>query len=164
MRANERVRTGVCDKQLVAMAPLKAVAVLVGTAGVSGVVHFQQEGEGYGIPLLAIVFFSFLSCLVVTNRFSVYFLFGEKVFKRPFFLWEMYISFDFFPGILKLSTSFFALILNVNGVMDWMYHCESVIKFVDRVVVVISREIANDLGFLLLLLFGSPSSVSVWMG
>ncbi|KAH8952422.1 hypothetical protein BDL97_09G084100 [Sphagnum fallax] len=28
------------------MAPLKAVAVLVGTAGVSGVVHFQQEGEG----------------------------------------------------------------------------------------------------------------------
>ncbi len=81
------------SKQLVAMAPLKAVAVLVGTAGVSGVVHFQQEGEGYGFPLLAIVLFCFLSCLVVTNRFSVYFLFGEKVFKRPFFLWEMYNQF-----------------------------------------------------------------------
>jgi hypothetical protein len=47
------------------MAPLKAVAVLVGTAGVSGVVHFQQEGDslGYGFSLLALVFFSFLSFL-----------------------------------------------------------------------------------------------------
>jgi Cu-Zn family superoxide dismutase len=28
------------------MAPLKAVAVLSGTSNVSGVIHFQQEGEG----------------------------------------------------------------------------------------------------------------------
>jgi len=97
VRASERAQ--VCAiKQLVAMAPLKAVAVLVGAAGVSGVVHFQQEGEGYGFSLLALVFFCFLSCLVVTNRFSVYSLFGGKVFKWPFFLWEMYISFGFFPG------------------------------------------------------------------
>jgi hypothetical protein len=47
----------------VAMAPLKAVAVLVGTAGVSGVVHFQQEGEGYGFfPFWLLFFFSFLPC------------------------------------------------------------------------------------------------------
>ncbi len=60
LRASDRA-----SKQLVAMAPLKAVAVLVGTAGVSGVVHFQQEGDslGYGFSLLALVFFSFLSFL-----------------------------------------------------------------------------------------------------
>jgi hypothetical protein len=101
-RPSERAQL-CASKQLVAMAPLKAVAVLVGTAGVSGEVHFQQEGEGYGFSLLALLFFSFLffsflSCLAVTNRFSVYSLFRGKVFKWPFFLWEMYISFDFFPG------------------------------------------------------------------
>lgn len=44
---------------------------------------------------------------------------------------------------------FFALILNVNGVMDWMYHCECVIMFVDRVVVVdFSRDCHNhNLGY-----------------
>ncbi len=104
-RGGERAQ--VCAiKQLVAMAPLKAVAVLVGTAGVSGVVHFQQEGEGYGFSLLALVFFSFLFCLVVTNCFSVYSLFGGKVFKWPFFLWEMYISFGFFPGFWNFRRVF----------------------------------------------------------
>jgi hypothetical protein len=49
----------------VAMAPLKAVAVLVGTAGVSGVVHFQQEGEGYGFFPFWLLF-SFLFFLALS--------------------------------------------------------------------------------------------------
>jgi hypothetical protein len=47
------------------MAPLKAVAVLVGTAGVSGVVHFQQEGEGYGFFPFWLLF-SFLFFLALS--------------------------------------------------------------------------------------------------
>jgi hypothetical protein len=42
------------------MAPLKAVAVLSGTSNVSGVIHFQEEGEGIWLALLCFFFFSCL--------------------------------------------------------------------------------------------------------
>jgi len=87
--------------------------------------------------LLALVFFSFLSCLVVTKPLFCLLPNWRKGFQKAFLSVGDVYQFWFLYGILKLSTSFSPWFLMLR--MGWWIeciHCESVIKFVDRVVVV----------------------------
>jgi hypothetical protein len=98
------------------MAPLKAVAVLVGTAGVSGVVHFQQEGEGYGFFPSGSCFLFFLALSSLTAFLFTPYL--EERFSKGLSFFGRCISVLISLRDFETFDEFFALILNVNGVMD----------------------------------------------